>query len=60
MGDGKFRHPHITIGKLRQQHSSGRWVYVDDGIFRHPHDMGLRHAWLFFNSDSSVYRNFQR
>jgi hypothetical protein len=25
---------------------SGRWVYVDDGIFRHPHVGGLRHAWL--------------
>jgi hypothetical protein len=26
---------------------SGGWAYVDDGIFRHPHVVGLRHAWLF-------------
>jgi hypothetical protein len=55
MSDGKCRHPHRTIGKIRHQHRSSRWVYVDDGIFRHPHVDGLRHAW-FFNSDSrSVY-----
>jgi hypothetical protein len=23
---------------------------VDDGIFRHSHVVGLRHAWLFFNT----------
>jgi hypothetical protein len=44
MGDGKLRHPHETIGKIRHQHRSGRWIYVGDGIFRHPHVVGLRHA----------------
>jgi hypothetical protein len=33
--------------KIRHQHGSGRWIYVDDGILRHPHVAGLRHAWLF-------------
>jgi hypothetical protein len=28
---------------------------VDDGNFRHPHVVGLRHAWLFFNSDGMFY-----
>jgi hypothetical protein len=48
LGDGKFRHSHGTIGKICHQHRSGRWVYVDDGIFRHPHVVGLRHAQAFF------------
>jgi hypothetical protein len=47
MSDGKCRHPRRTIGKIRHQHRLGRWICVDDGIFRHPHVVGLRHAWLF-------------
>jgi hypothetical protein len=35
-GDGKFRHPHRSVGKIRQQHSSGRSSYMIAGIFRHP------------------------
>jgi hypothetical protein len=26
---------------------SGRSIYVDDGIFRPPHNSGLHHAWFF-------------
>jgi hypothetical protein len=47
MRDGKFRHPHRTIGKIRHQPRSGRWVYMDDEIFCHPLVVALRHAWLF-------------
>jgi hypothetical protein len=39
-----------TIGKIRNQHiaqAAVSTVFVDDGIFRHPHVVGLRHAWLF-------------
>jgi hypothetical protein len=43
--DGKIRHPHRTIGKIR--HPSSRWIYMDDGIFRHIHVLVLRHARFF-------------
>jgi hypothetical protein len=48
-GDGKFRHPHKTIGKILHIQRSGRSIYVDDGIFRHipVHVLVLSHAWLF-------------
>jgi hypothetical protein len=44
MGDGKFRHPRRTIRKIRHQHRSGRCVYGDEGIFRHPRVVGLRNS----------------
>jgi hypothetical protein len=47
MGDGKFRHLHRSIGKIRRQQRSGRSCSVDDAIFRPPHFSDLRHAWLF-------------
>jgi hypothetical protein len=52
MGDGKCRHQ-STVEQSEKSainilySRSGRWIYVDGGIFRHPHDVGLRHAWLF-------------
>jgi hypothetical protein len=36
----------IHIEKSENQHKTGSWIHVDDGIFRHPHVVGLRHAWL--------------
>jgi hypothetical protein len=54
-GDGKCPHPHRTIGHIRHQHRSGRWVYVDDGNFRYPNVVGLRHAWLFLTSEFFLF-----
>jgi hypothetical protein len=51
--DGKFCHPHRSIGKIHHQHRSVRLIYVDDGIFSHPRVWGQRHAWLF-NSVENV------
>jgi hypothetical protein len=45
--DQKFRHPHRTIGKIRHPHRSGRWIYVDGGVFLHIYVLALRHAWFF-------------
>jgi hypothetical protein len=38
---------HRMIGKIRHQQRSGRSIYVNDGIFRHPDVSGLRHSWFF-------------
>jgi hypothetical protein len=37
-----------SIGKISHlcTRRSGRWIYVDDGIFRQQHSSGLCHAWL--------------
>jgi hypothetical protein len=48
VGPGKFRHP--RIGRAAQSYVDDgffRSIYVYDGIFRHPHVVLLRHAWLW-------------
>jgi hypothetical protein len=32
---------------VEQSEKSGLWIYVDDGSFRRPHVVRLRHAWQF-------------
>jgi hypothetical protein len=56
--DGKFRHPHGSIGKIRHQHRLGRSItYVDGGLFRPIHVSGLHHAWLFNSGCTVAWQN---
>jgi hypothetical protein len=45
-GDGKFRQSHRLSGPIYLDDGFFRLVYVEDGIFRHPCIVLLRHAWL--------------
>jgi hypothetical protein len=46
VGEGKFRHPRRSTGSIYVDNGFFRLIYVYDGIFRQPHVLGLRHAWL--------------
>jgi hypothetical protein len=47
-GDGKVCRPRRMIGKIRHQHRSGRSIYKDDRIFRHPHASRLFFLTVIF------------
>jgi hypothetical protein len=46
VGAGKFRHPRRSSDPIYVGGGFFRSIYVDDGIFRHPHVVLLRYAWF--------------
>jgi hypothetical protein len=45
-GDGKIRKSHRMSGPIYVDDGFVRPINVDEGIFRHPCFVLLRHAWL--------------
>jgi hypothetical protein len=46
VGAGKFRHSRRSSGPISVDDGFFRSIFVDDGIFGHPHVPLLRQAWL--------------